>query len=410
MRRAAALLLVIAAAAAIGGGSANAGFPATKARLVVLSEDGGYAAPALVREDGSLYAFGFPLGIHGSVAMAPDGTRAAMVDTVPVFGITVPALLVSNLIGELQGLPVGAVAGRPAWSPDGTKIAFAGKLSGSWDIYVVALDEGAVPIDLTPTSPAADLEPRWSPDGTKIAFQSDRTGKADVYTMNPDGSAVTDVTGDAAKDTPGDWSPDSKRLVFTSTRTGDGDLYLVSRSGGVATRLTSAPGAETHAAWSPDGSVIAYSTDADGDNEVYEVAPDGSAGRRVTDNVHEDLVEDWQPLKDLTPPVAHALPSSSRRGKVLRFRFRLAEKGGGVMVDLEFGYSTGNGSTQAGSTRSIDSVRPGHVYVIAFPYEAGKGAPSSFRFCVQATDGSANVGKRSCARFHFLPKKKTKRR
>ena len=90
-----------------------------------------------------------------------------MVDTVPVFGITVPALLVSNLIGELQGLPVGAVAGRSAWSPDGTKIAFAGKRFGSWDIYVVALDEGAVPIDLTPTSPAADLEPRWSPDGTR---------------------------------------------------------------------------------------------------------------------------------------------------------------------------------------------------------------------------------------------------
>jgi hypothetical protein len=189
MHRATMLLLVIAAAAGLGGGSANAGFPATKARLVVLSEDGGYAAPALVREDGSLYAFGFPLGIHGSVAMAPDGTRAAMVDTVPVFGITVPALLVSNLIGDVQGLPVGAVAGRPAWSPDGAKIAFAGKRSGSWDIYVVALDEGAVPIDLTPASPAADLEPRWSPDGTKIAFQSDRTGNVDVYTMNPDGSA-----------------------------------------------------------------------------------------------------------------------------------------------------------------------------------------------------------------------------
>jgi len=105
MRRATTLLLVIAAAAAVGGGSANAGFPATKARLVVLSEDGGYAAPALVREDGSQYAFGFPLGIHGSVAMAPDGTRAAMVDTVPVFGITVPALLVSNLIGDVQVFP-----------------------------------------------------------------------------------------------------------------------------------------------------------------------------------------------------------------------------------------------------------------------------------------------------------------
>ena len=87
-----------------------------------------------------------------------------------------------------------------------------------------------------------------------------------------------------------------------------------------------------------------------------------------------------------------------------------AEKAGGVMVDLEFGYSTGNRSTLASTTQPIDNVRAGHVYVIAFPAEAGKGAPSSFRFCVQGTDGSANVGKRSCARFHFLPKKNPKKK
>lgn len=412
MRRVTAVVLVLTAAALGGGGSAHAGFPATKGRLVVLSEDFGYSVPSLVREGGSLYPFGLPIGIHGSVAMAPDGTQAAMVATVPFFpGMTVPTMLVGDLIGGVRDLAVGAVTGRPAWSPDGARIAFAGNRNGNWDIYVVALDEGAVPVDLTPASPAAELEPRWSPDGTKIAFQSDRSGSFDVYTMRPDGSAVTDVAGGASRETLGDWSPDSQRLVFTSTLTGNGDLYLTSRTGGSATRLTSGAGADTHAAWSPDGSLIAYDADADGDNDVFEIARDGSAGGRLTDNVHEDLVEDWQPLRDLTPPVAHALRSSGLRGRAIRFRFRLAESTGGALVDIDFSYSTGNGSTEGHATREVKGVQPGHVYVIAFPWGAGKGAPASFRFCVQGTDRSANVGKRSCARFHFLPKKpKEKRR
>jgi hypothetical protein len=51
----------------------------------------------------------------------------------------------------------------------------------------------------------------------------------------------------------------------------------------------------------------------------------------------------------------------------------------------------------------------GPWHVITFPWGAGRGAPASLRFCAQATDGSANVGKRTCA-VRFLPKKTKKKR
>jgi dipeptidyl aminopeptidase/acylaminoacyl peptidase len=407
MRPVAATLAVLALATVAGSDSARAAFPASHQRLVVLSEDRGFALPALVLGKGDLFPFGLPLGIHGTAAISPDGTQAALVETISFFpGQNVPALLVGGLLGGGQVLNVGKVTGRATWSPDGTKVAFAANNSGNWDIYAIGLDNGAVPVDLTPASPAADIEPRWSPDGTKIAFQSDRTGNIDVYTMNPDGSAVADLTGDPARDTLGDWSPDSQQLVFTSTRTGNGDLYLTSRSGGAVTRLTTDDGADTRGAWSPDGATIAYSSDADGDNDAFRIAPDGSGADRVTDNTSEDLVQDWQPLRDLTPPKVHALAGKSVRGRKLVFRFTITESSGEALVDLSYQYRTRNGSTFTESSASFGGLRGGHVYRFTLPADAGHGVPASFRFCVGATDGSANASKRSCATYHLLPKKK----
>jgi hypothetical protein len=409
MRLAALTFVALLVAAAVGG-SARGAFPSVQQRLVLISEDAVFSSPALVLPGGKLFPFGLPLGIHGSAAISPDGTQAALVDSVALFpGQDVPGLLVGGLVGGGEELSVGHVTGRVAWSPDGQKLAFAGDNTGNWDIYVVGLTDGAVPVDLTPGSPAADLEPRWSPDGTKIAFQSNRTGNADVYTMNPDGSAVTDLTGDPAADTLGDWSPDSQELVFTSTRTGGGDLYLTSRAGGAATRLTSDDGADTHAVWSPDGATIAYSSDVDGDNDAYRIAPDGSAAARVTDNSSEDIVQDWQPLHDLIPPKVHALPGRSLRGRPLVFRFTISESSHRALVDVSYQYSSGRGTTFADATTTMTGLRSGHVYRFTLPAPS-RGVPSRFRFCVDAIDSSANPSKRSCAAYRLLPKPKKKKR
>jgi hypothetical protein len=61
------------------------------------------------------------------------------------------------------------------------------------------------------------------------------------------------------------------------------------------------------------------------------------------------------------------------------------------------------------ATASFRHARAGNVYGITLPPDAAKGAPSSFRFCIQAADASANTGKRSCARFHVLAPRKKKR-
>ena len=54
---------------------------------------------------------------------------------------------------------------------------------------------------------AFDAYPAWSPDGTKIAFDSERDGNWEIYVMNADGTGQTNLTNDPAYDSEPDWSP-----------------------------------------------------------------------------------------------------------------------------------------------------------------------------------------------------------
>ena len=83
-------------------------------------------------------------------------------------------------------LTTDASDNTPAWSPDGSQVAFMSSQDGNWEIYVVDL-ANPEPRRLT-TNPANDGLPAWSPDGQRIAFLSDRGGIWAIHLMNPDGS------------------------------------------------------------------------------------------------------------------------------------------------------------------------------------------------------------------------------
>jgi Tol biopolymer transport system component len=63
--------------------------------------------------------------------------------------------------------------------------------------------------------PLRDAEPAWSPDGTKIAFTSNRDGNHEIYVLNADGTGVTRLTNDPLRDAEPAWSPDGTKIAFS---------------------------------------------------------------------------------------------------------------------------------------------------------------------------------------------------
>ena len=113
-------------------------------------------------------------------------------------------------------------------------------------------------------SSAIDEEPAWSPDGSLIAFQSDRGGNFDIYVMDALGGSVKQITTSGGEDVAPSWSPDGSMIVFESGRDGDTEIFVIASDGsGVARQLTHNTSHDGDPAWGPTG-VIAFLSDRGG--------------------------------------------------------------------------------------------------------------------------------------------------
>ena len=204
----------------------------------------------------------------------------------------------------------------PAWSPDGTRIAFlstrdhAGDSDEAREVYVVDAD-GTSERRLTENR-VAEYGPAWSPDGERIAFLRRAPAGTAVYVVDADGAEETRVTEpQPSLDVSLDWSPDGERLVVTRLAEDavrlSSDLYAVDAEDGTETRLTDVPGIDGDAAWSPDGSKLAFVSDRDQNGrclfhdcvgnagEIYVMDADGGGERRLTRTIAYELFPAWSP-------------------------------------------------------------------------------------------------------------------
>jgi Tol biopolymer transport system component/putative hemolysin len=236
---------------------------------------------------------------------SPDGSRVLYTCS----GLTTTDLCVVNADGSgilnLTDTP-DTDEGFPAWSPDGKQIAFTTRRDGNNEIYLMpAPAVGKTPPAAASTwvrltdNPADDFAPAWSPDGSQIAFVSDRDQKQgiyDVYIMKADGSSVRRLTSDTAIDYSPAWSPDGKRIAFRSHHDGPADIYVISVDGSGMQNLTNDPSDDWAPSWSPDGTLIAFQTNRDGDWDIYSMRADGSQQSNLTnDPVADDQLPFWRP-------------------------------------------------------------------------------------------------------------------
>jgi len=207
---------------------------------------------------------------------SPDGEKIALASGPPQ-GEGRQELWVLNAVDGSQRTKLASPDGdvkRSTWSPDGSKIAYGVLIHmydpAIWHVLVIP-SAGGTPVNLTGSQwNTYNGNPAWSPDGTQIAFDSDRSGNQEIWVMPAEGGEAIQLTHTE----PGysmypSWSPDADRIAFCSSRTGNTEIWVMSATGENLTQLTFDPTSDITPAWSPDGSRIAFSSLRTGTFEVW---------------------------------------------------------------------------------------------------------------------------------------------
>jgi Tol biopolymer transport system component len=208
---------------------------------------------------------------------------------------------------------------QPAFSSDGTKIAFNGPGDQNnegdilSDIWVMNAD-GTNETNLTNTPDVSESQPTWAPSGAQLAFvryhsscdfvpkpSQCTTSQPDIFVMDANGSSETNLTKSDAFETSPDWSPDGTKIAFSGVRNGRWEILTMDPDGQNEAILT---GDEFHASndapdWSPDSTKIVFMKQCQGvcsDTwEIWAVNRDGSGDTNLTNHPLDDQYPSWSP-------------------------------------------------------------------------------------------------------------------